>query len=91
MLKRFAYPCRYSDLIPIFERSVPELSMISNEVVDWRYTTHGHKTTQGNHDLSNPAARNQYGDAIRNKGAALENCFRLIDGTVRPISRLDAT
>ncbi|KAK2564013.1 hypothetical protein P5673_012222 [Acropora cervicornis] len=36
MLKRFAYPCRYSDLIPIFERSVPELSMISNEVVDWR-------------------------------------------------------
>ena len=91
MLKRFAYPCRYSDLIPIFERSVPELSMISNEVVDWRYTTHGHKTTQWNQDLSNPAARNQYADAIRNKGAALENCFRLIDGTVRPISRLDAT
>ena len=37
MLKRFAYPCRYSDMIPIFGRSVPELSMISNEVVDWMY------------------------------------------------------
>ena len=36
MLKRFAYPCWYSDIIPIFGRSVPELSMISNEVVDWR-------------------------------------------------------
>ena len=38
MLKRFAYPCRYSDMIPIFGRYVPELSMISNEVVDWMYT-----------------------------------------------------
>ena len=47
MLKRFAYPCRYSDVIHIFEPSVPELSMISNEVVDWMYTTHGHKTHSG--------------------------------------------
>ena len=90
MLKRFAYPCRYSDMIPIFGRSVPELSMISNEVVDWMYTTHGHKITQWNHDLLNPAALNQYADAISNKGAALENCFGFIDGTVRPISRPDA-
>ena len=36
MLKRFAYPCRYSDIITIFGRSVSEL--IGNEVVDWMYT-----------------------------------------------------
>ena len=36
MLKRFAYPCRHSDMIPIFGRSVSEL--IGNEVVDWMYT-----------------------------------------------------
>ena len=89
MLKRFAYPCRYSDIIPIFGRSVPELSVISNEVVDWMYTTHGHKITQWNHDLLNPAPLNEYADAISNKGAALENCFGFIDGTVRPISRPD--
>ena len=89
MLKRFAYPCRYSDIIPIFGRSVPELSMISNKVVDWMYTTHGHKITQWNHDLLNPAVLNEYADATSNKGAALENCFGFIDGTVRPISRLD--
>ena len=89
MLKRFAYPCRYSDIIPIFGRSVPELGMISNKVVDWMYTTHGHKITQWNHDLLNPAALNEYADAISNKGAALENCFGFIDGTVRPISRQD--
>ena len=74
-------------MIPIFGRSVPELSMISNEVVDWMYTTHGHKVTQWNHDLLDPAALNQYADVISNKGAALENCFGFIDGTVRPISR----
>ena len=87
MLKRFAYPCRYSDMIPIFGRSVPELSMISNEVLDWMYTTYGHRVTQWNHAILNPASLNTYADAIHNKGAALEHCFGFIDGTVRPISR----
>ena len=53
------------------------------------YTTHGHKIAQWNHDLLNPAALNQFADAISNKGAALENCFGFIDGTLRPISRPD--
>ena len=69
---------------------MPELSLISNEVADWMCTTHGHKITQWNHYLLDPAAPNQYADAISNKGAALENCFGFIDGTVRPISRPDA-
>ena len=86
-LKRFAYPCRYSDMIPIFRRSVPELSMISNEVVDWIYTTHEHKIMQWNDTILNPASLNVFSDAIHNKGAALENCFGFIDGTVRPICR----
>ena len=30
LLKRFAYPCRYSDMIPIFGRSVPELSVMKS-------------------------------------------------------------
>ena len=90
MLKRFAHPCWYSDMTPIFGRFVPELSMISNEVVDWMYTTHGYKITQWNHDLLNPAALNQYADAISNQEAALDNCFGFIDGTVHPISRTDA-
>ena len=29
----------------------------------------------------------QYSQAIRTKGASLNNCFGFIDGTVRPISR----
>ena len=34
LLKRFAYPCRLSDLIPLFGRSVPELSLILSEVTE---------------------------------------------------------
>ena len=30
-LKRFAYPCRYVDMIPRFGRPEPQLCMISNE------------------------------------------------------------
>ena len=87
LLKRFAYPCRYSDMIPIFGRSVPELGIISNEITDWLYTNHGHRVTRWNHDILSPAMLDVYATAIYNKGAALENCFGFIDGTVRPISR----
>ena len=72
--ERFAHPWRYSHVIPIVGRPVPELSMISNEVIDWMCTTHGQKW---NHDLLNHDALNQYADAIINKGAALENLFWL--------------
>lgn len=34
---------RYLDMIPIFGRSVSELSIISNEVVQCIHTTHGHR------------------------------------------------
>ena len=36
-LKRFAYPCRYVDLIPRFVRPVPHLCMVSNLVTDFIY------------------------------------------------------
>ena len=87
VLKRFAYPCRYSDMMPIFGRSVPELSMICNQVTDWIYNTHGYKVTRWNHGILNPPLIATYADAVHFKGATLDNCFGFIDGTVRPISR----
>ncbi len=41
-LRRFAYPCRYSDMIPRFGRSVSELSLIAAEVTDHIFNTHGY-------------------------------------------------
>ena len=87
ILKRFAYPCRYSDLMPIFRRSVPQLSLICNQVTAWIYNTHGYKVTRWNHGILNPPLIATYADTVHSKGAALDNCFSFIDGTVWPISR----
>jgi len=89
LLRRFAYPCRYSDMVPIFGRSVPELCMISNTVLEWMYDNHGHRITQWNNDLLNPVQLQLYADAVSDKGAMLDNCFGFVDGTVRPICRPD--
>ena len=42
LLKRFTYPCRYADIIPVFGRSVPELSLTINHMLDFNYSTHRH-------------------------------------------------
>ena len=83
-LRRFTYPCRYSDLVPIFGRSVPELSMITNTVVDYIYEMH-ERTKTWNHQLLSPKNLQTYENAIHEKGPALDNCFGFVDGTVRRI------
>ena len=74
-------------MIAIFGRSVPELSMISNEVTNWIYNTHHHRITEWNHFILSPNLLQTYADAIHDRGSALDNCFGFVDGTVRPISR----
>ena len=85
VLRRLAYPCRYSDLIPRFGRPVPVLSMISNEVIDFIFENHGHRLTEWNPALLDSQSLQNYADAVSRKGAALDNCFGFIDGTVRPV------
>ena len=63
--------------------------MISNEVMNWMYENHGHRVTEWNHTILNAAALQKYANAVFNKGAALDNCFGFVDGTVRPICRPD--
>ena len=87
LLRKMSYPCRYSDMIPRFGRPVAELSMITNNVMDYIYDVHGHRLTEWNNDILNPGLLEMYADAVAQKGAALTNCFGFIDGTVRPICR----
>ena len=87
LLRRLAYPCRYSDMIARFGRPTPVLSMITNEVIDYIYNNHSHRIMQWNPTILQPAQLQEYANAIHVKGAALDNCFGFIDGTVRPISR----
>ena len=65
--RRFAYPYRYSDLIPRFGRPVPELSMISNFVIDTFYQGHNYRITQWNNTLLNPPLLENYARAINLK------------------------
>lgn len=74
MLKRLAYPCQYFDLITLFGRSIPELCMITNVVLDWFYNEHGFRLS----DLK------QYANAITRQGSPLTNCFGFVNGTVHP-------
>ena len=85
LLRRLAYPCRYSDLLQRFGRPVPELSMISNTVRNYIYENHQQRLTNWNQTFLNPAKLEEYAQAISYRGAALKNCFGFIDGTVRPI------
>ena len=88
VLKRFA---RISVPLLVHDfdvgRSVAELCMINNKVVVWIYNVYGQRVSRWNHAIMDPASLSTYADAIHNRGAAIEDCFGFIDGTVRPISR----
>ena len=86
-LKRVAYPCRYSNMMWRFGRPVPVLSMVSNHVLDYIFNLHSHRILNWNQNLLSPAKLQVYSYSIVAKGAALQNCFGFIDGTLRPISR----
>ena len=48
LLKRLAYPCRYTDMVPRFGRNPTELCLIFNEVLDHVYATHHHRLQSWN-------------------------------------------
>lgn len=87
-LRRFAYPCRYSDMTPRFGRSVSEISLIASQVTDFIFDTHGYLLTELNQPWLRPDRLQIYANAIHDAGAALENCWGFVDGMVRPISPL---
>ena len=86
-LKRFAYPCRYADMLPRFARPVPQLCMISNEIMNFIYETQHHRLRSFDQLWLSPENLQNYADVIHAKGAPLSNCWGFIDGTVRPVSR----
>ena len=87
LLRRLAYPCRYSDMMARFGRPAPVLSMRKDEVLDFIYTNHSHRILQWNPAILQPVTLKEHANAIQIKGSAIDNCFGVIDGTVRPISR----
>ena len=85
LLKRLAYPVRYSDMVPRFARPVPVLSMITNEVLDHVYRAHQHRICQWYPEVMNPLPLQTYADAVANKGAPLQTVLDLL---MAPLDRL---
>ena len=73
LLGRLAYPCRFSDLLQRFGRPVPELSLISNTVMNYIYEIHQQRLTNWNQTFLNPAKLEEYAQAISDRGAAFKN------------------
>ena len=83
LLKQLSYPCRYGDMVHIFAKPVPVLSMITNQMIDFVYNVHANRVLNWNHEVLSPVNLQTYVDAFTAKGAPLPNCFGFIDGTVR--------
>uniref|UniRef100_A0A6P7G8T6 Uncharacterized protein LOC114339170 n=1 Tax=Diabrotica virgifera virgifera TaxID=50390 RepID=A0A6P7G8T6_DIAVI len=89
LLKRLSYPGRLVDLQHFFNNYSPQsLSQIIKTTANFIMETHGHRLDNLNsHQWLNQNRFQLYAQAIRNKGGAIPNCWRFIDGTVRPICR----
>ena len=87
VLKTLAYPCRYVDMIPRFGRAVPQLCMIFNQTIDLIDTNWGQLLENMNQPWLSPDCLMIFADSVYRKGAALDNVWGFIDGTVRACSR----
>ncbi|KAK7093202.1 uncharacterized protein [Littorina saxatilis] len=87
VLRRLAYPCRFSDLCALFPRTEPELCLLFNLGIHHIYDRFHHKLTDFDQPWLAVPELLRYCDAVGRKGAPLPNCWGFIDGTVRPICK----
>ena len=87
-LKRYAYPCRYQDLmLRSGQRAVPQLCMISNQVQNIIYENWGFLMRNMNQNWLSRRNLELFAEVIHTKGAPLDNCWGFADGTTRPVYR----
>ena len=86
-LKRYAYPCRYADMIPRFGRPVPQLYMAANFITEIIYNRFSYLLTELDQPWLSPQNLQTYACPIHDSGAALDNSWGFVDGTVRTICR----
>ena len=87
LLKRLAFPCRYTDMVPTFGMNETELCLIYNRMLNYIYTQHHHRLQSWKQHFLQPAVLEEYAYVIQEKGAPLENFFGFIDRTVMKICR----
>ena len=86
-LKGFASPRRYSDIIQRCGRFVPELCLMSNAILNKIFDDHFHLLRDFQQIWLSPPNLELFSEKVHTKGAALDNCWEFLDGTVRPVCR----
>ena len=81
LLRQLAYPCRYSDMIPRFDR------IIVHTLLRYICTEFEHLLSSFQQKWLHLENLTEDAVAVHNKGHALDNCWGFINGTVRPICR----
>ena len=76
-LKRFAYPGRYADLVPLFARPIPQLCMATNEVVNFIHARWSYLLSTLNQPWLSCANLQLFANAIHEKCAGLRSCWGL--------------
>ena len=89
LLKRFAYSCRFADMVARFGRPVPQLYMITNRMIDYLFDEYSHLLADLNQPWFSRDRLRHFAATIHDKRAPLENCWGFIDGTVRPLCKPD--
>ena len=84
-LKRFAYPCRYLDMIPRFARPVPQLWIMQwiATAMDYLYRHWNHLLTSLNQPWLSTDNLENFANATFQAGSALQNCFGFSKSTVQ--------
>ena len=86
LLKRLSFPWRLIDMVWAFGRSVPELCLILNHMIDFIPDIHGWWLQGFNQNHLTTDILRLYANMIHDEGSPLDNCFGLVDGTRVAIS-----
>lgn len=84
LLRRLAYPNRLSDLVHIFFKSEPVITMLVHELLEDIHDKWKHKLTDLDQEWIKPDV---FAAAISRRGAPMPNVWGFIDGTARQICR----
>ena len=79
-LNKLSYPCRFTDMVPLFGRNPTEICLICNEVLDFIHHFHHHRLQSWDLNFLQPRFLQSYADAVSQKGAPLNTCFGYVDG-----------
>ncbi len=69
LVKRVAYPCRYSDMVPKFARLIRELCVIIKTVMQKLYQEWRFLLNSLNREGLRPESLQRYADAVHENGA----------------------